>query len=175
MNPLILVNAAHPCPAEVPELVPLLGGPVLLEREAARALEALMAEVDGWRSIVPVSGWRSREEQAALYQTSLAEHGPEFTRRFVARPGYSEHHTGLAIDLGLRGAEPDLICPDFPHTGICRRVRERAADFGFVERYPQGREAVTGIAYEPWHFRYVGPLHAREMADRGLTLEEYLV
>ena len=93
----------------------------------------------------------------------------------MALPGHSEHQTGLAIDLGLRGPEIDFIRPDFPYEGVCQRFRERAADFGFVERYPAGKEAVIGIAHEPWHFRYVGPSHAREMVHRGLVLEEYLV
>ncbi len=174
MNRLVLVNARHACPEETLDLVPVGGSPVLLDREAARALDALMAQLDGWRSIVPVSGWRSLEEQTAIYQDSLAENGPEFTRKFVALPGHSEHQTGLAIDLGLRGPEVDFIRPDFPYEGICQRFRERAADFGFVERYPAGKEAVTGIAHEPWHFRYVGVPHARDMVRRGLVLEEYL-
>lgn len=174
MNPLVLVNARHACPEEALELVAVGNSPVLLEREAARSLEALMAELDGWQSIVPVSGWRSFQEQEDIYQSSLAEHGLEFTQKYVALPGHSEHQTGLAIDLGLKGPELDFIRPAFPYEGICQRFRERAADFGFVERYPAGKETVTGIAHEPWHFRYVDPAHAREMVRRGLVLEEYL-
>ena len=166
MNPLILVNPRHACPGGVPDLIPVGGSPVLLDWQAAQALEALMEELDGWRSF---------EEQTGIYQSSLAENGPAFTRKYVALPGHSEHQTGLAIDLGLRGPEIDFIRPDFPYEGVCQRFRERAADFGFVERYPAGKEAVTGIAHEPWHFRYVGPSHAREMVHRGLVLEEYLV
>ena len=174
MNPLILVNARHGCPGEVPQLVPVGGSPVLLDLQAAQALEALMGELDGWQSIVPVSGWRSFEEQEDIYQSSLAEHGRLFTRKYVALPGHSEHQTGLAIDLGLRGPELDFIRPDFPYSGICQTFRARAADFGFVERYPAGKEHITGIAHEPWHFRYVGPSHARALVRRGLVLEEYL-
>ena len=173
MNPLLLVNARHACPKGVPDLIPVGGSSVLLEREAAQALEALMAELGGWRSIVPVSGWRSFEDQQAIWDGSLAENGPDFTRQYVALPGHSEHQTGLAIDLGLRGSEVDFIRPDFPYEGICQRFRKRAAAFGFVERYPAGKETVTGIAHEPWHFRYVGTTHALEMVRRGLTLEEY--
>jgi len=174
MNYLVLVNAQNACTEETPELVPAAGGPVLLERETAWTLDRLMAELDGWRSIVPVSGWRPFAEQEAIYRDSLEENGLEFTRKFVALPGHSEHQTGLAIDLGLKGPKLDFIRPDFPYDGICQRFRERAASFGFVERYPAGKEAVTGIAHEPWHFRYVGAPHALEMVRRGLTLEEYL-
>lgn len=175
---LILVNAQHPLSgyAWTPELVPVHSpaSPVLLEREAAFHLDRLMEELDGWRSITPVSGWRSGEEQRRIYADSLRDNGAAFTRRYVALPGRSEHQTGLAIDLGLTGPDLDFIRPDFPYTGICQEFRRRAADHGFIERYPAGREAVTGIAHEPWHFRYVGAPHARAMADGGLTLEEYL-
>lgn len=174
MNPLILVNAWHACPLNVPDLVPVGDSTVLLEREAARALESLMESLAGWKSIIPVSGWRSIHEQETIYAGSLAENGPEFTRKYVARLGHSEHQTGLAIDLGLRGVELDFIRPAFPYEGICQVFRERAADFGFVERYPAGKEPITGIAHEPWHFRYVGLSHAREMVRRGVVLEEYL-
>ena len=105
---------------------------------------------------------------------SLAENGREFTEQYVARPGCSEHQTGLAIDLGLRLPEIDFIRPYFPYDGLAGRFRQLAAEYGFVERYPQGKEAVCGIAHEPWHFRYVGRPHALIMQKRGLTLEEYL-
>lgn len=176
MNCLVLVNSAHPwVPDPGLEPVPVLPGcSVLLAREAARALNDLMAVLDGWRSILPISGWRSWEEQRRIWDASMAEHGEEFTRRYVALPGHSEHQTGLAIDLGLRGPKLDFIRPAFPYDGIAQRFRLLAPDYGFVERYPAGKEAVTGIAHEPWHFRYVGAPHARRMTDGGLVLEEYL-
>ena len=73
----------------------------------------------------------------------------------------------------MRKENIDFICPEFPETGICGTFRRRGARFGFVERYPRDKEAVTGIGYEPWHFRYVGAPHAAIMRDNGLTLEEY--
>lgn len=178
MNYLILVNRQHMLPEEggALELVPVHESypGVLLEAEAARQLNRLMDELDGWRAILPVSGWRSREEQAALYFQSLKENGREFTEQYVAFPGCSEHQTGLAIDLGLIGPEVDFIRPSFPDEGVCRAFRRRAAAYGFVERYPAGKESVTGIACEPWHFRYVGVPHAEEMVRLGAVLEEYL-
>lgn len=92
----------------------------------------------------------------------------------MARPGCSEHQTGLAIDLGENGPEVDFLCPAFPDSGPCGALRRRAADFGFVLRYPKGKENVTGIGYEPWHFRYVGWPHAKLMEEKHLVLEEYL-
>jgi len=177
MNALVLVNLQHSCPVDaVRDLVPVRRDfpGVLLEREAADALSRLMEELDGWKDILPVSGWRSLVEQREIYDASLRENGPAFTKKFVALPGHSEHQTGLAIDLGLRLPEIDLIRPAFPYEGICQRFREAAPAYGFIERYPAGKEAVTGIAHEPWHFRYVGAPHAEIITRRGLTLEEYL-
>lgn len=173
---LILVNAHHPCrPAAQSDLVPVAGSGILLERRAAQALDGLMAAIGGgWKSIVPVSGWRALAEQQAIWDGSLAENGPAFTRTYVAYPGCSEHQTGLAIDLGLNQGEIDFIRPAFPYEGICQAFRDHMAQFGFIQRYPAGKEAVTGIGHEPWHFRYVGRPHALRMAARGLTLEEYL-
>lgn len=176
-GPLILVNQAHGLDESAAEdLIPVTESrpDALLQRPAAQALARLMDEIDGWQHIAFVSAWRSRREQQEIWDDSLRENGPEFTRAYVAVPGHSEHQTGLAIDLGLRGPELDFIRPAFPNTGICQRFRERAAGFGFVERYPAGKEPITGIAHEPWHFRYVGPSHARAMVRQGLTLEEYL-
>lgn len=170
---LILVNASHPCPCPVPEdLEPVKG--VLLRREAAQALVRLITEVGGEAEITAVSGWRSEEEQAEIYCSSLRDNGLEFTEKYVALPGHSEHQTGLAVDVGLNLPDIDFICPAFPEDGVCGRFRSRAADFGFILRYPAGREAVTGIANEPWHFRYVGLPHSKIIEEKKLTLEEYL-
>lgn len=160
-------------PGEREQLVPVDGTGVLLERQAAYALELLMERIDGWNRIVPVSGWRSGEEQRRIWDESLRENGMEFTKTYVALPGHSEHESGLAIDLGLKKETIDFIRPDFPYDGICGTFRECAPDYGFIERYPGGKEAVTGIGHEPWHFRYIGTPHARILTDAGLTLEEY--
>ena len=173
---LILVNARYPYAGvrENEALSPVGdGSSILLNREAAGMLCRLMALLNGWESIAPVSGWRSVNEQRKIWNGSMEENGPDFTRKFVAAPGHSEHQTGLAIDLGLRQENIDFICPAFPYSGICMSFRERAAEFGFVERYPSGRENVTGISHEPWHFRYVGRPHAELMNKMDLTLEEY--
>lgn len=172
---LVLVNASHPYLEEKVRLLPVCPGEpdILLEEQAQRQLSLLMEEIGGWEGIVPVSGWRSRKEQQEIFDTSIRESGEEFTRKFVALPGCSEHQTGLAIDLALKKAEVDFICPDFPRSGICQRFRERAAAYGFIERYRREKESVTGISEEPWHFRYVGAPHAEFMERRGICLEEY--
>ncbi|RDY32374.1 M15 family metallopeptidase [Lachnotalea glycerini] len=146
---------------------------ILMEHTAARALSLLMHDINGWPQITAVSGYRTLKEQQTIFQQSLQEQGAEFTEKFVALPGHSEHQTGLAIDLGIRQENINFICPEFPYTGICQTFRERAAHFGFIERYPMGKENITKIAHEPWHFRYVGIPHAAIIVQNKLTLEEY--
>ena len=164
---LILVNAHHPChPLPQPDLVTVAGTGVQLERRAAQALDSLMAAIDGWKGIVPVSGWRALAEQQAIWDGSLAENGLPFTQTYVACPGCSEHQTGLAIDLGRAAGHIDFIRPAFPYDGTCGAFRRAAASYGFIERYRRGKESLTGIAPEPWHFRYVGAPHARLMEEQ---------
>lgn len=176
-DPLLLVSAAHPMPEDVrPELTAADENwpQVLLERQAARLLAACVQAVGGRGQIIPVSGWRSREEQQQIWDDTMEKEGEAFTRRYVALPGCSEHQTGLAIDLGLAAPHIDFIRPDFPDTGVCRAFQEQAGKYGFILRYPAGKEHITGIAHEPWHFRYVGAPHGAIMTQLGLTLEEYL-
>ena len=147
---------------------------ILLEAKAAEALKILLNEISAGESIVCVSGYRSLAEQTEIYEDSLRENGDVFTRKFVALPGRSEHQSGLAIDLGLNADSVDFICPDFPHSGICQRFREKAAKFGFIQRYEKGKEKITGISCEPWHFRYTGLPHSEVIKQRELALEEYI-
>lgn len=173
---LIEVNAAHGLPREYDCAMFRVedGSGVTMQRNAAVLLGKLL-ELTGRREIALVSGYRSAEEQRRIWDDSLRENGREFTEKYVAAPFHSEHQTGLAIDLGLKRGHIDFIRPNFPYDGVCGEFRRRAADFGFVERYPKGKENITGIAHEPWHFRYVGVPHAEIMNAKGFTLEEYLI
>ena len=170
---LILVNAQLPFAGPEEQDRVCLDANVMLARRAAEPLRRLVRALGGWSVLAPVSGWRSQREQQEIYESSLCQNGRAFTEQFVALPGHSEHQTGLAIDLGQAGPDLDFICPDFPYCGICQEFRRRAVDYGFVERYRAGKESVTGIAHEPWHFRYVGRPHAAIMMQRVLVLEEY--
>ena len=98
-GPLILVNPRHQTAWNMPKELSTVGPGVQLQREAATLLGELMQQIGGWKSIAPVSGWRSLEEQQNIWNSSLLENGPEYTRTYVALPGHSEHQTGLAIDL----------------------------------------------------------------------------
>lgn len=173
---LILVNAEHPIQhMERPVLAPAVpGSDILLDTRAAAMLSGVISRIGAAGEIVPVSGWRSEAEQREIWDGSMRDSGEEFTRKYVALPGCSEHQTGLAIDLALRADNIDFIRPEFPYDGVCGCFRALAADYGFVERYQSGKEGVTGIAAEPWHFRYVGRPHARIMCEMGLCLEEYV-
>lgn len=174
---LILVNRRYGWATSTPDtLIPVQdsSSSVLLQKRAVTLLSSLMEEIHGWQNIVPVSGWRSLQEQQEIWDKSLFESGREFTEKYVAFPGHSEHQTGLAIDLGLKQPVIDFIRPAFPYSGICQTFRNKAPEYGFIERYPAGKEAVTGIGHEPWHFRYVGAPHADIMEKEGFVLEEYI-
>lgn len=173
MEKLVLVNDSHPLQKEVQEsdLSDFHG--VLLCTEVIPSLQRLISAVHGEEDIVPVSGYRSHQEQIALYQNSLEENGRAFTEQFVAKPGCSEHETGLAIDVGLKKDVIDFIRPDFPYVGICQKFREMAPYYGWIQRYTKQKQNLTHIAEEPWHFRYVGYPHARIMDKMDWCLEEY--
>lgn len=147
---------------------------IMLRRKTARQLVSLFKRIQSKTAIVPVSGYRSLREQTNLYEDSWKENGEEYTKKFVARPNQSEHQTGLAIDVAEYSEQIDFICPEFSYEGIALQFRNHAADYGFIERYPKGKEAITGIAHEPWHFRYVGTPHAKVITMLGMTLEEYI-
>ena len=112
------------------------------------------------------SGFRSYETQEKLYQEYVVEDGQETADRESARPGYSEHQTGLAFDV--IGTNGDLVTEE----KAAQWLLDHAADYGFVVRYLKGKEKETGYMAEEWHLRYVGK-EAKEIAASGLSLEEY--
>lgn len=174
---LLLINTQYPLRGEPNKrLAPadIRFSHILMQRDAANVLQLILEKIAAGNSIVPVSGYRSGEEQRAIYHDSLKENGAEFTKKYVALPGCSEHQTGLAIDLGLNQERIDFLCPDFPYSGICQSFRRIAPDYGFIERYAKEKEKITGISHEPWHFRYIGWPHSKIMEVKGLSLEEYI-
>lgn len=178
---LILVNRQNPLQdIQLDEYNPLLVQTdgryenILLKKPAANMLNSLMTACGAGDRIVPVSGFRSTSEQQKLFMDSLRENGEEFTFKYVAFPNHSEHQTGLAIDVAENKEDIDFICPSFPYEGICQSFRELAPLYGFIERYQNGKEGITGISHEPWHFRYVGYPHSQIIHTKGFTLEEYI-
>jgi D-alanyl-D-alanine dipeptidase/carboxypeptidase len=147
-----------------------------MEQRAAAVFTKLLEDTGCGEHIKIVSGYRTYGEQRDIYTQSLRDNGAEFTAKYVALPGHSEHQSGLAVDLSFYqpNERTDFIRPSFPYTGICGAFREKATEYGFIERYQRGKEHITGIAHEPWHFRYVGAPHAKIMRDKDFVLEEYL-
>jgi LAS superfamily LD-carboxypeptidase LdcB len=144
-----------------------------LRRDAASALERLYAKARQDNiSIAGVSGYRSYDRQAEIFRENYAK-SPANASQFSAHPGESEHQTGLAMDLSSPHVDFELE-QSFGETLQGRWLALNAPAFGFVIRYPLGKEDVTGYAYEPWHIRYVGRAAARRITDAHITLEEYL-
>jgi D-alanyl-D-alanine carboxypeptidase len=146
----------------------------LLRPEAARALDALSAAAArAGVPIIGISAFRSQGSQQQVYDRYVQTDGEATARTFSAAPGHSEHQTGLAVDVS--GA--DGTCPTEPCFGATPQaawLAQHASEFGFVVRYPAGKEAITTYTAEPWHLRYVGIDAARAMQRSGLTLDEYL-
>jgi len=117
------------------------------------------------------SSYRSYQSQVSTYNTWVAQNGSaDAADKVSARPGYSEHQTGLALDLAAGSC--GLEC--FTTTAQSAWLITHAADYGFINRYPRGAEAITGYSPEPWHYRYVGVAVAQDMTARGIpTLEQY--
>lgn len=114
-----------------------------------------------------ISGFRSYDYQEKIYKIYIKEFGEKKTNTFSAKPGHSEHQTGLAIDIcedsdQFIGSKEDIW------------LQQNAHKFGFIIRYPKGKEHITGYKYEPWHLRYVGRKHAKKIYCGNITLEEYL-
>lgn len=174
-NYLMLINPEHSLHDERVDLVPLfLDENIFLEKQAAGALKQAIEQCCMKEKLVAVSGYRSKQEQIDIWESTLLQHGEEYTKSFVAIPGCSEHQSGLAIDLAQKQEEIDFICPFLPYDGEFKQLRRALNEYGFIERYPDGKQAITKIDKEPWHFRYVGVPHSKIMEERGLVLEEYL-
>ena len=173
---LILVNYDHKLPDDYqPDLVSMYG--VQINRRAAEAYKKMdtAAASDGI-SIWISSAYRSSEKQEKLFHEEVSsasdscsspQEAETYAEKSVARPGYSEHSTGLAMDLnGVRD--------DFDTTPASHWLEEHAQEYGFILRYPKDKQEITKIKYEPWHYRYVGVKNAEAMKKNNLCLEEYL-
>ncbi|WP_223701228.1 M15 family metallopeptidase [Sutcliffiella deserti] len=117
--------------------------------------------------------YRSFETQQAIYQNFVDQYGEEAANRFSAKPGESEHQTGLTMDVTSESVDFALV-EEFGSTKEGEWIAAHAAEFGFVLSYPEGKEDITGYIYEPWHYRYVGEEHAKFMKENDLVLKEYL-
>ena len=149
-------------------LKPMISADIMPYFEALRnaALDA------GLRKIIVDSGYRSFEYQKVVFDKSVVEKGLEETLRLVSLPGSSEHQTGLAIDIAYmdNGVYIEKTSDEDPEI---KWLKENAYKFGFILRYPEGKEDVTNIQYERWHYRFVGVEMATILYAEGITLDEY--
>lgn len=124
-------------------------------------------------NIIIDSGYRSFDYQNRVLENLKNEKGEEYASKYVAIAGASEHQTGLAVDFAYYkdGVINDNVNEDDEAVKYISKVAHK---YGFIVRYPKGKENITGVNYEPWHLRYVGFEHAMYMYENGLTLEEYL-
>ena len=181
---LVLVNKQHKLPAdweskvELVEVKNAFDEDIKVEKEAyEKYLQLRDALLKEWVDIELDSVYRSVSRQEELWKEFEEEYGIDYTKKYVAVPGYSEHHTALAIDICIK-KDWELIYENddmIAEKEIFAKIHEKLADYGFILRYLDGKEDITGYGYEPWHLRYVWDVQvAKEIMSKWLTLEEYL-
>ncbi|MCM3730100.1 M15 family metallopeptidase [Fictibacillus nanhaiensis] len=145
-----------------------------LRKEAALSVEVLFkaAEEQGLE-LLAQSGYRSYDTQVSIFAYNADQYGEEKANQTSAQPGQSEHQTGLSLDVTSPQVNYELV-EEFGETKEGKWLAENAHKYGFIIRYLKDKEEITGYQYEPWHLRYVGVEHAKEIHERGITLEEYL-
>lgn len=154
------------------------GDTIFSEKETLKAYNKLKKSLKKKNiNIDIVSIFRSIESQQKLWDDWTTQKGIEYVKKYVARPGYSEHHTGLAIDICiLKDGKPmsdESMLEDRKKT--FNDIHKELYKYGFILRYPREKEEITGYSYEPWHFRYIGITEAKEIYEKGITLEEYVI
>lgn len=119
--------------------------------------------------LIITSGYRDYDEQSETYEEYKDRNGTEAADHYAARPGFSEHQTGLCLDIMTY----DTNTEDFENTNEFKWLQENAYKYGFILRYPKGKESITGYDYESWHYRYVGKEVAQKIHDLNITFDEY--
>lgn len=148
---------------------------ILLQEEAAHQAEKMFkAAKDEGLHLIAKSGYRSYQTQAQVYQTYVRNYGIDYANQVSAKPGHSEHQTGLALDITTKAMNYKLN-QTFAYTTEGQWLAQHAPQYGFILRYPEGRESETGYVYEPWHFRYVGTELAQWLTENEWLLEEYVL
>lgn len=146
----------------------------ILRREVSASVVRLgnAMKAAGKGTLIVQSGYRSYYSQRSILAAKIKAIGKTKALKLVAKPGYSEHQTGLAVDFAARGVS--TLNVSFARTRAGIWLAANAYRYGFVLRYPSGKTSITGYSYEPWHFRYVGVTVATAMHDQGITtMEEF--
>ncbi|ASN07208.1 D-alanyl-D-alanine carboxypeptidase family protein [Virgibacillus necropolis] len=181
---LVLVNKSHALPNDyIPDdlIAPNVRFPFTqdlpkryMREEAAHALEDLFKASDkAGLDLFAQSGYRSYNTQESIFASYVAKDGEDAANKYSARPGESEHQTGLTMDV----TSPEInfnLNTNFAKTEEGKWVKAHAHEYGFIIRYPKGKESITKYQYEPWHLRYVGKEVATVIHEKDITLEKYL-
>ena len=179
---LLLVNDWNPLPAGYDSDVTFstVSGGKQVDSRIIDAVNRMLNDAAAY-DLAVVSAYRPKEEQDVLYWRKVKQYtdkgysdleAQKVGGTIVKRPGFSEHNCGLAMDVG--GSGDYTLEQTFANTPAYAWLIEHCADYGFILRFPEGKEDITGVIYEPWHYRYVGEEAARYIMDNDLCLEEYL-
>ena len=179
---LILVSAKHPLPNQFSVSLASVGNGHKGDRRVVSSLRAMIAgaKADGI-TLTVCSSYRTKERSAYLYQNQInqwlskgysQEEAEKEAAKWVAPPGTSEHHTGLAFDIVTPSYQK--LNHGFANTSAAKWMKTHAHEYGFILRFPEDKQEITGITFEPWHFRYVGKKNAEIIYQKGICLEEYL-
>lgn len=181
---MALVNKLHALPdgwedaLETEHFTNTVGDDVEVEKKAYEAYLRLKDDLAKEGISVDLdSARRSIAEQQRIMDDFIEKYGKDYAFKTVAQPGYSEHHTGLALDLYLIIDGKDVVENEdmIQYPEIWEKIHAKLADYGFILRYLDGQEHLTGYGYEPWHIRYLDDVDvAKEIMEKGITLEEYL-
>jgi LAS superfamily LD-carboxypeptidase LdcB len=196
---LLLVNKQHhfdPLMLDDFEMLPIIDedGESYIEKQTLEAFFEMSEYIRNTYDfeVGITSAGRTIQRQKDVYKQIEARHGEQYAENHVAKPGTSEHHTGLAIDVNVHQVRPKFIKKIIDKSRIAKRyfdtreiesgkrdemfhlLHNIMTDYGFILRYPKGKKDITGFDHERWHIRYVGKEHAEKIRYRGLTLEEYV-
>lgn len=186
---LLLVSPTHPLEEDFSEdMFSTLDNGMLVDKRMVGSLDQLQqAATEAGFPLVIVSAYRSISYQEQIFQDYLdrwtaegysEKEALEKVKETSTEPGFSEHHTGLSIDIvdeeWANSYPSEMLEVSYAETVGGRWLAEHARDYGFILRYPKGKEDITKITFEPWHFRYVGVEHAKYIEAHQLSLEEYL-
>ena len=175
----ILVNKDNPLPrARIPnnlvDAESQYKDNILIDKEVKEAFNKLKKEALKYGYNIDIeSGYRDYDYQEKIYNKLLEEKGFTYAVTRIAEPGKSEHQTGLAIDFCIYDNDKSYIEYDIKELEETKWVHKNAHRFGFILRYPEGKEDITKYSYEPWHLRYVGYPLSKTLYSKGITLEEY--
>ena len=181
---LILVNKQNRAPIVPmtlvrPNVTPTKEGyeeNIYMRPEAASALEELFdGASEAGLTLYATSGFRSYSTQKAIWERKLEKMNEASANKSVAKPGYSEHQTGLAMDVEGETTKGTGLTEAFGRSPEGIWLAEHCHEYGFIIRYPKDKTSITGYIYEPWHVRYVGIEAAQEIVELGVTFEEYIL